>query len=289
MGYIFNSLEQTKVRIGYVSDLHLEFRDYPMFWMKENADIGGDVLILAGDITTARTVAPHRTDRDSRSWQKYAEYFGEEVISKYKHVFYVMGNHEHYNSIFSNTASTLLEGFKKVGFGWEKVELFDNNFLVIEDTLFIGATLWSDFEKGSPISMWECGRSMNDYHVIYNDGGNNPITPEFTLDEHYKSVAYIRVILNLNQAKKTVVFTHHAPTLTSLNKQHVGNGLDGAYASDLSDLICGYPQIRYWVHGHTHMNVDYSVGDHCKVIANQRGYRGERSYAIWSGIKHIEI
>lgn len=276
------------MRIGYVSDLHLEFRDYPMFWMKENADIGGDVLILAGDITTAHTVATYRTDKNHRSFVKYAEFFGEEVLSKYKHVFYVMGNHEHYNCTFDQSAEILKAGFKKIGYGWEKIELFDNSHTVLDDVLFIGSTLWSNFENANPISMHDCKNSMNDYHVIYREI-YKPINPWFTLAEHYKSVKYIRDVIESYQNKKTVVFTHHAPTLVSLNKQHVGNGLDGAYASDLSDLILGWPNIKYWIHGHTHMNVDYSVGDYSKVIANQRGYDGERSYMLWNGIKHVEV
>lgn len=273
------------MKIGYVSDLHLEFKDYPDLSNTE----GGDILILAGDITTAHAIRPGRTDQDYRSWKKYAEKFKIDVLDKYDAVFYVMGNHEHYQSVFSSTAKGMIDGFKAVG--WDKVKLFDNDWVVVDDVVFIGATLWSDFENNNDLSKWDCGRFMNDYRLIYREPTKTlhlPIDPEFTLNEHYKSVAYIREILKLNKADKAFVFTHMAPSYVSLNKEHSGNGLDGAYASDLSDLICSFPQIKYWAHGHTHMNVNYDVCG-TKVIANQRGYRGEKSHKLFGGIKHVEI
>lgn len=269
------------MKIGYVSDLHLEFRDYPDLSNTE----GGDILILAGDITTAHAIKPSRTDKDYRSWAKYAEQFKKDVLDKYSAVYYVMGNHEHYNSLFASTKQGLIDGFKAVG--WDKIKIFDNDWVEVHGIVFIGCTLWTDFEKGSPISKWDCGRFMNDYRIIYR-APYEAITPEFTENHHHASVGYIREILRMHQGKPSFVFTHMAPSLQSLNREHVGNGLDGAYASDLTQLITDFPQIKYWLHGHTHMNVRYNVGE-TLVIANQRGYRGEKSHKVFGGIKHVEI
>ncbi len=56
--------------------------------------------------------------------------------------------------------------------------------------------------------------------------------------------------------------------------------------SDLEDLIRRF-DVDLWLHGHTHHNVDYRVGD-TRVVSNQRGYpdqpvpgfvvRGHRTY-----------
>ena len=82
--------------------------------------------------------------------------------------------------------------------------------------------------------------------------------------------------------------THHAPTSKSVNIEHSGQTLDYAYFSDLSDFILVNPSIKYWVHGHTHMNVDYMVGD-CRVLSNQKGYRFEKSAKYFTGTQSFEV
>jgi Icc-related predicted phosphoesterase len=145
--------------------------------------------------------------------------------------------------------------------------------------------------------MFDCQIGMNDYRLIgamdtddmnyFNRHESRTVTANFLLNEHKNSVSYIREQLKRDN-KRTIIMTHHAPTNVSLNKQHVGNGLDGAYASNLSDLILGHPQIQYWVHGHTHMNVEYSVGDFCHVVSNQRGYNHEPCYRQFGGVKTLK-
>ncbi|NBT05096.1 MAG: metallophosphoesterase, partial [Proteobacteria bacterium] len=51
------------------------------------------------------------------------------------------------------------------------------------------------------------------------------------------------------------------------------NGIaNGAYVSDLDQLILDHPAIKVWSHGHTHTSFDYMIGDHCRVVCNPRGY-----------------
>lgn len=278
------------MKISFVSDLHLEFRDYPNF-KKES---GGDVLLLAGDILVAAGLFEHRTDAASRKLKKYvAGDFKNDLLDKYERVFYVMGNHEHYDSIFKNTKNTIAEFFADNHI--DNVTILDNDQIDLGDYRLIGATLWSDYEKASPISMQDCYNFMNDYRCIgyldvndinYFNKYSRMIMPSFLLNEHDISKAYINDVLKERESKPTIVMTHHAPSYLSLNKKHSGNGLDGAYASDLSDLILGWPQIKYWVHGHTHMNVDYAIGS-TRVLSNQWGYSHEPIRHGFS-IKHIE-
>lgn len=279
------------MKIDFVSDLHLEFLDFPDF----SREPGGDILLLAGDITTAAMFRPNRTDADARSHSKYMKSFKKDLLDKYAAVFYVMGNHEHYNSIFKHTKAQLEDGFRRHDI--KNLKILDNDVVMVDDIKIIGCTLWSSYFGGNPISMQDCELGMMDYRLIgsmdvddmnyYNRHDSRTVTAEFLLNEHRNSVQFIRNMLNSNTP--TLILTHHAPTLVSLNKEHAGNGLDGAYASDLSDLILGYPQIRYWVHGHTHTNVHYSVGDYSYVVSNQRGYIREKSHRMFNGVKSIEI
>ena len=66
------------MKFSYVSDLHLEFKDYPDF-SKED---GGDVLLLAGDIITAYSLTSWRTDKNARSYQKYMKGPFKNLIDK---------------------------------------------------------------------------------------------------------------------------------------------------------------------------------------------------------------
>ena len=71
-----------------------------------------------------------------------------------------------------------------------------------------------------------------------------------------------------------VVVGHHAPS-----KQSVKPGYEkdlivgGAYSSDLDEFILSHPQIKVWVHGHTHDKFDYMIGP-TRIVSNARGYVG---------------
>jgi Icc-related predicted phosphoesterase len=278
------------MKISYVSDVHLEFLNWPDF----SHESGGDVLLLAGDITTAAMLSSHRTDADARKHSKYLAKFKKDLIDKYDAVYMVMGNHEHYNSIFKNTKQDLIDGFARHDL--TKIRILDNDTVKLNDWTLVGATLWTDFNRADPYTMFTVEKGMNDFRLIgkedvsdmnyFNRTSSRKIDAQFILHQHQTSLAYIYDVVKSND--KVIVMTHHAPTSLSLNTEHSGNFLDHAYFSNLSDIILDNPSIKYWVHGHTHMNVDYVVGE-CRVLSNQRGYYFEKSAQQFTGIKHFEI
>ena len=278
------------MKISYLSDLHLEFINWPDF----SKESGGDVLLLAGDITTAAMLRPNRTDADVKKHSKYLKKFKTDLIDKYDAVYMVMGNHEHYNSIFKNTKQDLLDGFAKHDL--TKIRILDNNAVKIGDWTLFGATLWTDFNRADPFTMYVVEEGMNDYKLIgkedvsdmnyFNRTSNRKIDAQFILNEHHVSLCNLYEVAKEND--KVIVMTHHAPTSKSLNTDHSGNSLDHAYFSNLSDLILDTESIKYWICGHTHMTVDYPVGQ-CRVLSNQRGYYMEKSAKIFTGTKSFEI
>jgi Icc-related predicted phosphoesterase len=93
-----------------------------------------------------------------------------------------------------------------------------------------------------------------------------------TVKMHYESKRYIEEKVKNNPDKPIVVITHMAPTFESVNWKFKGEQTtNGAYCSDLSDLILDNPNIKTWVHGHVHDPVDYMVGS-TRVLCNPRGY-----------------
>lgn len=57
-----------------------------------------------------------------------------------------------------------------------------------------------------------------------------------------------------------------------MQDEYKGGYLSAAFVSSLDDFIKS-SNINLWIHGHTHHNVDYVLGN-TRIIANQRGYAG---------------
>jgi hypothetical protein len=91
---------------------------------------------------------------------------------------------------------------------------------------------------------------------------------------HKQSRHYIEETVRAHADRPVVVITHMAPTHLSINEKYKHDPIsNGAYVSDLSNLILDNPNIKTWVHGHVHDPVDYMVGD-TRVLCNPRGYIG---------------
>ncbi len=253
------------MQISLVSDLHLDIS-------KHLEMPGGDVLIIAGDACEARELVReyHSTKPLPYTGGSFPCYdFFEFECAKYKKVFYVMGNHEHYHGKFWKTKTELERVLPK------NVTLLENQCEVYEGVLFVGATLWTDMNKGDPLTLHSMQNYMNDYRVItyhypqYN--AYHKMRPADTVKMHIESKRYIEEKVKEHADLPVVVITHMGPTHLSINDKYKGELSNGAYVSDLSNLILDNPNIKTWVHGHVHDPCDYKIGD-TRVICNPRGY-----------------
>jgi hypothetical protein len=96
--------------------------------------------------------------------------------------------------------------------------------------------------------------------------------------DHYRSRDYIKHTLEENRATgknlPVVVMTHHAPSKASTKPRYLNDTImNGAYSSDLSEMILDNPEIKVWTHGHTHDQFDYMIGS-TRIVCNPRGYKG---------------
>jgi Icc-related predicted phosphoesterase len=254
------------MNITLVSDLHLDISGYLEM-------PGGDVLILAGDICEAKELSKefHSTkslDRKPGAFPCY-DFFHYEV-PKYKKVFYVMGNHEHYRGRFDKTKA-LLESMMP-----PNVTILENEVVEYEGVMFMGATMWTNLNNGDSLTMYHIKNMMNDYKVIqFHDTVKDiyhKLPPEVTFKTHVHSMQYFREMLSIHRDKPFVVITHHAPSFMSVNDRFRNDRtMNGGYASDLSEDILDNENIKVWVHGHMHDPVDYKIGE-TRVLANPRGY-----------------
>ena len=260
------------MKINVISDLHLDFSDLTL--------PGGDVLVLSGDICEARHLKKEMYNKDmvllehERKDQRPDRYyrFLEEECSKYQEVVMVMGNHEHYGFQYHKTYAHIAANLP------DHVILLENQTHTIDDVVFVGCTLWTDMNNNDPLTMYHMSRSMNDYKQVtmFNKVKNvyHRLTPEKTVEDHYKSKQFIKETVENKFDQKFVVVTHHAPSKASIKPWYADNTLmNGAYSSDLSKFILENPQIKLWTHGHTHDTFDYMIGS-TRVVCNPRGYKG---------------
>jgi len=231
------------MRIHVLSDLHLEFAEY------EDHTVECDVIVLAGDIHlgTAGIVWAR---------QRWAD----------KEIIYVPGNHEYYRSQFDQMNEQFSEAGKLHG-----VHVLNRGEVIIGGVRFLGATLWTDFElfgEGEkPWAMRECSSYLADFRAIRY--GNRVFTPEDSIHLHQMDAAWLESKLREEPFDgKTVVVTHHLPSMQSVAARYAKELASSGFASDLSRLL-GLPGL--WIHGHTHDSFDY-VEAGTRVICNPRGY-----------------
>ncbi len=125
-------------------------------------------------------------------------------------------------------------------------------------------TLWTDFEGGNPVSMNEAAAYMNDYRLINNGKRRN--SPTDILQMHTAMRQHLETFVK----EGDIVITHHAPSFQSVPEEYKHERINGAYASDLEDLILR-KKPAVWFHGHMHTAKDYMIGN-TRIIINPRGY-----------------
>ena len=278
-----------KIAIG--SDLHMEFGPLTL-----TNDENADVLVLAGDICIARDLKYLKLDQNIKANRKLAKdaqmflEFFRTVSQNFPHVIYVVGNHEHYGWDFTATVNTIREALADL----TNVHLLEKDTITIEDTTFIGATLWTDMRKGDPFVMVRMPSEMNDYDKItiatrkFGKWKPAKLLPIDVIGDHAEAMHYFREALT-GPYEKVVMVTHHAPTFSSVPEMYRNRDVANcAYASDLSEFILDHPQIKLAIHGHMHTQSDYQVGG-TRVVCNPRGYLGTEKSADYFVLKYIEI
>lgn len=251
------------MRCDYMSDLHLEAQDMNNFPLR-----GGEVLIIAGDLCHARCFVADPSDKYAHDQRERASAFIRRAVSNYEHVLLVVGNHDHYEGRLDQTAQLFRDHLLGV-------TVLDDEAVEINGVTFYGTTLWSDFEGRQAESLRLAGKGCGEFFFVKMLDANGEVRrfrPADALAAHDQSVALLKAFLATATPEKTVVITHHAPSRKGLNAIYMGNGKDGAYASELDNIVEA-SGVAFWVHGHTHVIRRYRIG-RTMVVANCRGLDG---------------
>ena len=313
------------MRVAVTSDVHLEFG----FLDIRNTN-DADVLILSGDILVASALRERDIAEimEGRGHSERFHQFFRQACQEFKHVIYVMGNHEHYDGDFAKTEFRIRShlGYLK------NLHFLEKDSVKIDDVTFIGGTLWTDMNKEDSLTMYHVARRMNDFQIVKNsnhmvtrtvpiyeknplwthDGRNGgqyklddkgyyikiaeerreepgTLQPEHVVPEFRKMVEYIQTVIEGKFDQKFVVCTHHAPSRLSTHPRYQHDTLmNGAYSSSLDEYIMDHPQIKLWTHGHTHEDFSYMIGQ-TRVMCNPRGYIGYEGRASEFELKTVDI
>lgn len=270
------------MKIQIASDLHLEFGDI------EIKNVGANVLVLSGDVCIANDLYRHPASSKSTAAVEAARYreFFSRVSKEFDEVVYVAGNHEFYHGKWSTTADILRNEVSV----FPNIHFLENEVFVYKGVTFIGATLWTDMNKGDPHTLYAVSGRLYDFSIIRDDTkGYTPLRPATVAQAHRKTVAYINAVVSGMTEDKFVVVTHHAPSFQSVHENYRGEAtINGAYASDLSGLVLDNPQIKLWTHGHMHDPQDYMLGE-TRIVCNPRGYVGDYRTSNFDAAKVVEI
>ena len=276
------------MKISVCSDLHLEVKELVL----ENVD-SATVLVLAGDICVANSLGDCNNFEDNwfnNKSQTYHRFF-QDCAKKWPHIIYIMGNHEHYHGDYADTLNHLRTQLSYI----PNLRILEEDSVRIEDVTFLCGTLWTDMNSGSQKSMRLVQGIMNDFRCVNNSlkphhvGRPPKFTPQDAYEVHKDTLEYIRLMTYDRDTSKFVVVGHHAPSRRSTHARYAHEqDMNGAFSSDLDYFIEDHPQIKLWIHGHTHDPWDYQVGE-TRVICNPRGYAGHEPTSYGYIPKTVEV
>jgi Icc-related predicted phosphoesterase len=261
------------VKVAYCSDLHLEFDSDLKLTNTDNAD----VLILAGDIIPI--VMIEKEFNNTYAEEKPLTNFFDYITGQFKHIIYVLGNHEFYHGYvhsYGAKVKTLLKAYSNL-------HILTNDHIIIDDVLFIGGTMWTDNDKGDPLLEMNGSKLMNDFRIITDCDGKNyfKFKPLKARMLHYEFLMYLKS--EFVGYKKKVVITHHSPSYETVDVLYKSSNYNGFYASNIDDYILG-SDIDFWIYGHMHKGNSINIGN-CNVLTNPRGY----PYEIYDAIKPYKL
>lgn len=198
-------------------------------------------------------------------------------------VIWVAGNHEFHGEELPRARATA----RDAAAGLSGVFLLDDAELRWGGVRFLGSTLWTDYRLGvqddsrAQRAAMRVAASLPDHREIWRQPDEQGFlakhfSPRDALAMNKVSVDWLTRKLEEPFDGPTVVISHHAPHPGSVAPAFEGDPRTPAYVMDLSNLIYDRgPDL--WLHGHTHVSLDYLVRGRnrvTRIVCNPKGFRG---------------
>lgn len=254
------------MKIKLLSDLHEEFVRHPKLEEYHYNRNDHDVLVLAGDINSSRWL--------ETSFELFAQ-------GGHKNIIYVPGNHEYYNSsIFEAEREFLTAKFNiERKFPDVKVNILSPGCLVLDDVVFIGGCLWTDFRKD-----WHAE------HAAKKNIADFTCIKDFATHDaagiNFYQLQYFKKFYEIYKNKKIVFVSHFLPAYECISEKYRGaNLLNNYFANDLGNWIVNLSNTT-WLFGHSHDHTDITIGT-TRLVSNPLGYKNENK--LFNHHKIIEV
>jgi len=248
------------MKIRLWSDIHTEFGELKFTPRDDDHET---VLVIAGDFQVG-----------DRSFDVLRE-----LSTKFRAILYTCGNHEYYGEVVQK----LHRRFMDLSDELPNFYFLNPGIAIIDGVRFIGATLWTDMKLGDPIIKQCLQFGINDFRKAkweYAPDSINKIVPNVVCRINAQHRVFINNELNIPFKGKTVVFTHHPPTMESHARSKYGGQDEDPimyyYGNTKNEEVVA--KADYWFHGHIHEWMDY-MHEGCRIIARPRGYIGHEPTA----------
>ena len=206
----------------------------------------------------------------------YSSYFFDLVKKKYEKVVCILGNHDYWGFDLNTESPWKYWSERYNAPNIHFLSLSEPNEIIIDDTVVIGGTLWSELD---PVYEVLIQAALNDFKAI----------KKFSL-EQYKAL-YNLELENLKKQidkfsdQKTLILTHHAPTYQTTERWSQ-SPIKSCFCTSLEDIILDNPQIKAWVFGHCHESYVIHIGQ-AKVLEHSFGYYNANNQSFKP--LHLEI
>ena len=281
-----------QIDFDFISDVHLDFwvdelnpqkekfkKEIAKFIKEILKPKTSNILILAGD-------QGHYFNQDSELLIQLLKYYKHIVLVAGNHDMYLLGNRQKKKYQFESE-NRLLE-MRRFCSEHDGLHYLNGNTIVIDGIRISGTGMWHDESYGESIGVtageirenWK--NIMNDANLIYSDGKDTYTIP-LAYSGHVKVPSFDPVAhfkkeqLKLKDIHDShIIVTHYGPKVPmNLPDEYKTYITSYFYFDGQSDIERISP--KYWVHGHTHSEIDEVYND-TNIICNPLGYPSENTH-----------
>lgn len=191
-----------------------------------------------------------------------------EPISKRMPVVVVPGNRDYYRGPFRpDTKAKLLNVARRRAKMIGNIHVLENDSVVIGETTFIGATLWTDLRGVTDPAVFE---RWNDFRKIFVKP-DQPFTPAHQTRAFLRSKAYIEAELKKPRRGPRVVVSHTIPHPSGASPRYADSDYGGFFNNDFSELLASADAPEAWIFGNNLDGCDVQVGN-TRLLSNPQGH-----------------
>ncbi len=281
-----------KIEFDFISDIHLDFwvnelnpqkpkfkKEIKKFIEEVLKPKTNNILILGGD-------QGHYFNQDSEILIQLLTYYKHIIIVAGNHDMYLLGNSQKKRYLL-NSENRLLE-MRRFCSEHEGLHYLNGKVIVIDGIRIGGVGMWHDdsygLSLGEPLGKihdsWKT--IMNDSNKIYSNGKDIynmslPYTgyvkmPSFDPVKYFnQEYEKLRKIESVH-----IMVTHYGPKIPkNLPDEYKNIVTSFFYFDGLTEIERIKP--KFWIHGHTHSEID-EIYKGSNIICNPLGYPSENTY-----------